>query len=120
MARSLALQVADGLEFELKSDIEDDEDIDEDMAFTEEDKRHFAGMFGDDSGASDGGEGGSDGGDLLLESDASDDGGFDPEVGFSAGCACKEGVMCCPATALSCIWTMHAWVCRQPSVQTCS
>ncbi len=62
--------MADGLE--LPSDIEDDEEIDEDMAFTAEDKIQFAGMFGDHGGGSD--KVGEDAGQEfdLLDSGASD------------------------------------------------
>lgn len=68
------MQVADGLEFELPSDVEDDEEIDEDMAFTEEDKIQFAGMFGD---ASDSGEEAEEDANLL------DSGASDQEEGYN-------------------------------------
>lgn len=76
------MQIADGLDFELPSDISDDEEIDEDMAFTEEDKKQYAGMFGDDGGASGGSDDGQDEEDLLRDddSDASEAAEFDADV----------------------------------------
>lgn len=52
------LQQVDNYEYELPSDFEDEE-IDEDMAFTAEDKKLYAGWFGDDEAdhAAAGGEG---------------------------------------------------------------
>jgi hypothetical protein len=64
------MQMADGLEFELPSDVDDDEEIDEDMAFTAEDNIRYAGMFGDDS------DGGGSAGEDLLASDVSEDENF--------------------------------------------
>ena len=63
------VQIADGLDFELPSDVSDDEEIDEDMAFTKEEKRQFAGMFGDDGNASFSSDQADE---HLLEEDASD------------------------------------------------
>lgn len=84
-------QMADALEFELPSDVEDDEEIDEDMAFTAEDKIRYAGMFGDEDGGGGeaGGGGGSDDADLLA-SDASEGGDFNADVSVSC-------LMCCSA-----------------------
>ena len=44
------LQRVDNYEYELPSDFEDEE-IDEDAAFTEEDRQQFADWFGDDTAA---------------------------------------------------------------------
>lgn len=41
------MQKVDNYEYELPSDFEDEE-IDEDLAFTEEDKKKYAGWFGED------------------------------------------------------------------------
>ena len=67
---TLRVQLADGLEFELPSDVEEDEEIDEDMAFTAEDKLRYAGMFHDES------DGGGAAEDDLLASDVSEDENF--------------------------------------------
>ena len=62
------LQAVDSYEFELASDFEDEE-IDEEAAFTEEDKKLYAGMFGSDAAAEvAGGEP-----DDLLDSDEDED-----------------------------------------------
>ena len=61
---SVLPQVVESREFELPSDFEDEE-IDEESAFTAEDKIKYAGMFGSDEEAPAGGEE-SDG---LLDSD---------------------------------------------------
>ena len=76
------LQIADGLDFELPSDISDDEEIDEDMAFTEKEKKQFAGMFGNDGAGGSGDEGDDDAGEDLVreDSDASDGADFDADV----------------------------------------
>ena len=66
----LRLQLADGLEFELPSDVEEDEEIDEDMAFTAEDKIRYAGMFGDEPDDGEAVE------EELLASDVSEDENF--------------------------------------------
>lgn len=77
------IQIADALEYELPSDLSDDEEIDEDMAFTAEDKQKYAGMFGDmGSGEDDDGPDGSQDGDLLLDSDASENESLNPDVRF--------------------------------------
>jgi hypothetical protein len=70
MVSPLRMQLADGLEFELPSDVEEDEEIDEDMAFTAEDKIRYAGMFGDDPDDADPAE------EDLLASDVSEDENF--------------------------------------------
>ena len=44
------MQRVDNYEYELPSDFEDEE-IDEDAAFTEEDRKQFADWFGDDTAA---------------------------------------------------------------------
>lgn len=74
------VQIADGLDFDLPSDVSDDEEIDEDMAFTEEEKRQFAGMFGDDGDASLSSDQADE--DLLKEdaSDVSEAAEFDADV----------------------------------------
>lgn len=91
------VQMADGLEFELPSDVEDDEEIDEDMAFTEEDKIRYAGMFGDDADGGSDGDGGSAHDDDLLASDASEGEDIHPDV--------RSMLLCCVPNVARCMWT---------------
>lgn len=82
------MQLADGLEFELPSDVEEDEEIDEDMAFTAEDKIRYAGMFGDDADDAELAE------EDLLASDVSEDENFaDVRAWQSPVQSCRMG--CC-------------------------
>jgi hypothetical protein len=87
-------QKADALEYELPSDLSDDEEIDEDMAFTEEDKKQYAGMFANNASddANDGGDG-SDGSGLLMDADTSEDEGFNADVSAVVN-KCKPFVVC--------------------------
>jgi hypothetical protein len=66
------LQQVDNYEYEMPSDFEDEE-IDEEMAFTEEDKKKYAGWFDDEEDADGDGFGSED----MLGSD------IDEKVGFS-------------------------------------
>ena len=63
-------QAVDSYEFELASDFEDEE-IDEEAAFTEEDKKLYAGMFGSSDADAAAGEAGGE--PDLLVSDEDDD-----------------------------------------------
>ena len=68
----MSSQVVDNYEYELPLDFEDEE-IDEDAAFTEEDKKLYAGWFGgSDAAPAENGEEGSEDG--LLNSDEEADG----------------------------------------------
>lgn len=67
----LPMQRVDNYEYELPSDFEDEE-IDEGLAFTEEDKKKYAGWFGDDD-EEDAGEGGEYGDDEALGTDDFED-----------------------------------------------
>ena len=84
------MQLADGLEFELPSDVEEDEEIDEDMAFTAEDKIRYAGMFGDDADDAEPPE------EDLLASDVSED---DQSADVSALYSPMHGLLRAPLTA---------------------
>jgi U3 small nucleolar RNA-associated protein 14 len=72
---SFTVQLVDNYEYELPSDFEDEE-IDEDAAFTEEDKKLYAGWF-EGTEAALAGKGKADIGDGLLDSD--NEGGEDDE-----------------------------------------
>lgn len=72
---SFTVQLVDNYEYEFPSDFEDEE-IDEDAAFTEEDKKLYAGWF-EGTEAALAGKGKADIGDGLLDSD--DEGGEDDE-----------------------------------------
>lgn len=83
--RMAVIQIADALEYELPSDLSDDEEIDEETAFTEADKKKYAGMFGDtgSGGDDDNPDDGQDEG-LLLDSEASEDESLNADVRFNA------------------------------------
>lgn len=75
----MPLQIVESREFEMPSDFEDEE-IDEESAFTAEDKIKYAGMFGSDTEAASGGEESDD----LLDSD-------EEPAGGQVRCCCLTG-----------------------------
>ncbi|KAI3427018.1 hypothetical protein D9Q98_006960 [Chlorella vulgaris] len=80
-------------EYEMPSDFEDEE-IDEEMAFTEEDKKMFGHMFDDmDAPASgdEGGSGGSEAEDLLSSGESEKEAGDEEEEGWSDDDEEEEG-----------------------------
>jgi hypothetical protein len=100
----------DNYEYELPSDFEDEE-IDEEAAFTAEDKKLYAGWFGDDEGdqedASGGGSDEDDGqqqrrskrsklgefADLESSSEEEQEGGEEDEVSQANHCCCSDCVL---------------------------
>lgn len=80
-------------EYEMPSDFEDEE-IDEELAFTEEDKRKYAGWFDGDGHGSEG----SGDGDLLNSEEDDDEA---DEVSMQSGCGGS-----CPC----CMHMLHAWL----------
>ena len=80
------MQKVENYEYELPSDFEDEE-IDEDLAFTEEDKKKYAGWFDEDEGAEHGQAAEADFGDLDSEDM---EGSQEGEVGLHAETPCKQ------------------------------
>jgi hypothetical protein len=86
----------------LPSDVEEDEEIDEDMAFTAEDKIRYAGMFGDDADDAEPAE------EDLLASDVSEDENFaDVSAWQSPVQTVLHGLLQGPFTAETCGATVH-------------
>ncbi|PRW50835.1 U3 small nucleolar RNA-associated 14-like protein A [Chlorella sorokiniana] len=82
MEKSGRYDHVESYEYEMPSDFED-EDIDDEMAFTEEDKKMFGHLFDDEPPAAGGGSSGSEDEGSLLSSGEEEEGEGDEEDGWS-------------------------------------